>query len=243
MASITDAIASRNSLLNSVKKSGLNILFPKDFELYMCAFEIVNSDDKTEYYFIFPIMPSSINESKPYTNVVRKTAGGIVTLSNPTFDPVDISLSGNFGRNFKILIGNTIQDVVHGFVDYDISAGRLLKGQIPGFMPQVKTGYGCIKLLEDIIEYSKVVDENGPKRLIFYNLALGNNYYVKVQNLTFTQSQDNNMIWNYSIQMKGIAKIDNFKKEVVSERTTLNVGGFLQNQVNNVISNITEALI
>lgn len=245
MAGVLDAIAQHSSLLSSIGKAALNIQFPNDFELYMCALEVVNSLDKTEYYFIFPVMPSSINESKPYTNQVRKTAGGIVTLSNPTFDPVDIAITGNFGRSFKVLIGTELQDVTQAFVDPDVAAGQLLKGNLSTFMPKVKTGYGCIKLLEDIVEYSKVVDEGGTKRLIFYNLALGNSYYVKVNNLTFTQSQENNMIWNYSLQMKGYAKIDNFKsnQDIKSERTTMNVGGFIQDKVNQVLSAVKEAIL
>ena len=227
-------------LLGTTARPLLNIKFPKEFELYMCALELVDQEGSTLRYFVFPIMPSNIEESQPQLTNIKKTMGGITVLSNPTFIPSDITLSGNFGRKFRALLGTDYIDFISSFKTnlQKINLKSITKGTVTFFDERIKTGYGCCKILEDIVRESKLIDDAGVKHLIFHNPALGNSYVVKPMNLKFSMSQETNMIWSYSLNLKTIATLEAFKNstELSEERERLTVTGMIQDQTNRVVS-------
>jgi hypothetical protein len=128
-------------------------------------------------------------------------------------------LKGNFGRKFKFLVGSVgVDAAAFSFVNkkfqYNKNAGT--------FSNQLKTGYGCLKVLERMCAMSNALDDFGnPYRLYFYNMALGNHYLVKVINFTPDMSMDSNMIWKYSLNMKAVAPIIGRKKTLKSSLTSL----------------------
>lgn len=199
------------SQLKSIGKSAMSTLYPNDFEMYMIFFELVDSSkpEKLVEYFSFPIMPDSISEAKENIVNIKKTAGGITTMGVDTFKPIRISLSGSFGRKFKFLLGRTLIDAsalsmstASGFYNPNANVKQAM------FNKQIKTGYGCIKILESIYKKTNTLDESGnPYKLYFYNPALGNHYQVKMNNLTLNQSMDSNMIWNYNLSMTAVAPL------------------------------------
>lgn len=199
--------------VHSIGKIGLNALFPNDFELYIFALELVDSKGNTEEYFIFPINPTNIEESQPSNQTITKTAGGIVVMNSNTFVPRDIIMSGNFGRRFKMLIGQELIDFsslqyssTSGFFNSFKDAQNFRKSI---FNSKIKTGYGLVKVLETIVNKSQNLDQyNKPYSLYLYNLALGNNYLIKATNLTYKQDIGSNMIWNYTLQIKAIGDLD-----------------------------------
>jgi len=229
------------SLLGGVGRAVLNIQFPKEFELYMCALELIDQEGTTLRYFIFPVMPSSIEETQPQITNIKKSLAGITVLSNPTFVPGDVSLSGNFGRKFRILLGNNYEDLISSFKRKD-SREKAFKTQV--FDSRIKTGYGCCKILEEIVAESKIVDEKGIRRLIFYNPALGNNYLVKPLNLKFSMSQESNMIWNYSLTLKTVASLESFNSTLETKQSEerLVTTGYAQKQMGRVLSALTSIL-
>lgn len=235
MASVDNALQSYKSLLLTVGKSVLNSLYPDDFELYLCAFELVDGSGKVQYYFVFPIQPYSNTEAnKPIQNI-KKTAGGITVLSTQTFSPTDIIIQGNFGRNFKFLTGNTM-----------VNFSSLLRGDAitQEWNASIKTGYGCTKVLEMILKKSKTLDDNGlPYALYFYNLSLGNNYVVKATSFDFTMSQEMNMIWNYRITLHTLlplADISGYDEK--SALNTLRANAIIQGSVNEIGNMIGQML-
>ncbi len=199
--------------VHSVGKIGLNALFPNDFELYVFALELVDSKGDVEEYFIFPINPTSIEESSVSNQTITKTAGGVVVMNSNTFIPRDIIMSGNFGRRFKMLIGQELMDFaslqyssVSGFFKSFKGAQNVKKSV---FNPKIKTGYGLVKVLETIVNKSQDLDQfEKPYSLHLYNLALGNNYLIKATGLTYKQDIGSNMIWNYTLQIKAIGDLD-----------------------------------
>jgi hypothetical protein len=193
-----------DSLLRTIGRSTLATLFPDDFEVYITALELVDSQEKTVDYFLFPLNPTSISESENQIVNIKKTAGGISAISTETYMPSIINLSGNFGRKFKILVGNNIVDF-KAFVFSETNFNKAAKT----FDDTAKTGYGCIKVLEKIIKKSNQLDQNGqPYFLYLYNLNFGKVYLVKcIGQPTFSSSVDQNMIWNYNIQFQTLAKL------------------------------------
>jgi hypothetical protein len=219
---LQDVIKDVSNITTSIGQAGLNSLFPNDFEYYLVALELVTSNDETVEYFLFPVTP---NIQKTSTNLVnvKKTAYGVTTLSSQDFNPNDIVLNGNFGRNLKIFLGGN--QISLGAIQYSTKAGvyRLdngIKNKI--FNPTIKTGYGAIKVLQSIHEKSNSLDKsNKPFRLYFYNPALGESYLVKSISLSQNQSLNMNMIWSFSLNLKIIGHLDTIKKNKVSTKSLM----------------------
>lgn len=207
--------------LNKAKAVGYNTaatlmssLYPIDFEAYMIAFELCNSQGKTIDYFTFPIMPTEISIEEEIPVKVENTFGGVNTVSSNIFVPKSINLSGNFGRNFKILIRDQISTplsylpIVHKAIqerDYGVGG---VQGKVLELTNFLKTGYGCFKVLQSIINRSVEVDEFGEcNRLYMYNMCYGENYLVKPISFRGAQSTSNNGLWNYDLNLKAVCPL------------------------------------
>jgi hypothetical protein len=222
-------------LVRSLGKSALNAIYPEDFEVYLIAFELVDSQDQTLEFFSFPIMPSNITIAEPELVNIKKVNKGIVSLKTTSFIPKDINISGNFGRTFRLIVRDKVVD----FTSFKGSLG-LLNGEFQG--PNIKTGFGSIKVLKRLLEGTKVLDQKGnPTRLYFYNFAFSENYVVEVVDKSFNQSKESNMIWNYNVSLKAVAPITNTvrdRKSLISILTSSS----LQKGINTLASNISSAL-
>lgn len=196
-------------------KAALHSAFPNDFEYYMCALELVKYDGSTIDYFVFPINPSSYQQNNPKSPNIEKTMGGVVVSGNSTFVPIDITISGNFGRRFKILVG---KDPDVSVAQYSTTTGSFLKESLKPdnrgkfrrviMNTRVKTGYGATKILESICDKSHGEIDGKPNQLYLYNPAFGANYLVKVRNFGVNQNQGSNMIWNYDLRLTAIAPLE-----------------------------------
>lgn len=234
--------------LQLLGKSALHTEFPDEFELYLIALELVSSSktEETLMYFVFPIMPNSISESEKFGNNIIKTAGGIVTLSNTTFLPISINLSGSFGRSLKYVIGTQFFNLVQGFsLKKENRADLLKKTQKALFDQNIKTGYGCCKILQDIVRESKLIDENGPRILYYHNLAFNSRYIVKPDDIVFSQEVgSSNMIWNYRLSLTAIGESSVFQMKQDYRNDSLALGGanIIQKVGSQILSQIDKLL-
>ena len=235
--SVESELSRFKALNQSVGRKVLNALYPNDIETYVFAYELVNSDGETEEYFIFPVNPGSISEPNNPIQSIKKTAGGVTILNTTTFTPTTISIQGNFGSKFKFLLGKEL-------VNFSSINFKPSLNQKTAFSPIFKTGYGCLKELERIILKSNTLDKKSqPYALFWYNLALGNNYLVKVTEFNPHQTQEMNMIWGYNITMKSLIRVEDITiKDQRSLTTSLSANSVIQNQVNN-LGNSIHALI
>lgn len=244
--SIQEAITNQLALLSTIGKAGLNALYPDEFELYVCALELTDMEGTTLKYFIFPVMPSNLEENQPEIVNIKKTAAGVTILKTPTFVPVDISLSGTFGRKFKVLLGTNYVDFIQSFQTSQgtLSANSIVSGVAQVFDDRVKTGYGCLKILEEIISDAKTVDSSGGRRLIFYNPAFGTSYVVQPMNFKISMSQDTNMMHQYSLSMKGVAPLSAIQSAQQRQQETnqLNTTAYVQTQTNNLLNDLQNVL-
>lgn len=201
------------TILKDLGKTAAHYLYPNDFEVYICSLELVDSSDQTVDMFVFPVMPEQLAETNTPVMSINKTAGGITVLSTVSFTPTEISIKGNFGKKFKILVG---RDLIEGSaVSFSTDGGASnlnyfgeLNTNQKSFSNTIKTGYGALKILQSIVFKANMLDRNNnPFRLYFYNPALGNNYLVKATSLTQRQSKDTNMIWNYELSLRSVAPI------------------------------------
>lgn len=250
MADLIDDVVTRFTKLTAeVGRGALNMLYPADFEVYLMSLELVKIDDsgKEEImnFFSFPIMPSTINQSEPQITNIKKTVGGITILNTNSYIPKDITLTGNFGRNFKILINNEVldfkglsinpQQAISGIgqaVKKKVSDALDLKPST--FSNTIKTGYGCIKILQAICDASVEIDNGRPRRLYLHNPAFGESHLVKVMNFSPNQNMQSNMIWGYSLQMKLISPVENIRGSDENSLKKTFVIGSVQNGINKV---------
>lgn len=244
--SIESAVLRRSQLLGTLGKVGLNLTYPKEFELYMCAFEVTDDNFNTLQYFIFPVMPSSMDESHAFGTAVRKTLGGVTALSTPSFIPRDITLTGTFGRRFRTLIGTQDLEIISSFkIEGDSASLQGEEGEERQmFDTRIKTGYGCLKVLEEIVNSCNTIDPQNKnmKRILFHNLALGNSYLVKPMMMKLSTSQETNMLWSYALQLKGIAPLESVmeSKRLQDSRFKLAVGSYAQKAADRAINLLTQ---
>ena len=81
-----------------------NLAFPNDVEYYLLVLELSTAEGQIVDLLSFPINPSSLTERPEFSTSVKKTARSVTAIQNPTFHPVSISLTGNFGNGPKTLI-------------------------------------------------------------------------------------------------------------------------------------------
>ena len=248
MANIVSEINRARVLRGQIGKSALNALYPNDFEYYLCAFELV-SENKTVDYFVFPIQPSSISKTEPTRNNIKTSMSGTTVLRNKSFLTQEITLKGNFGRRFKIL---SMQGVAFssgleiGKLDIG-NGGQGIGFQTPSFSGGIKTGYGATKILQNILQRSNKVNSNGkPYQLYFYNMAFGESYLVTMppSGMTFSQSEDKNMIWEYSLNFKILAPLSEVAaiKNTKTKSAEILGKSLIQNKINAVAKN-TKSLL
>lgn len=213
-------------LLTAVGKTALNALFPYDFEVYMMALELTDSEGNTIDYLSFPIMPESITKAEPKRTNIKVASTSTTVLSSASFIPEEITIKGNFGRTFNILLSPkepSISGVAYSTKSgvYDLTQinnkNNVLAVKMPAFNVGIKTGYGAIRILKSIISKSNGVDKSGkPFRLFFYNLALGESYLVTVPNsgITVSQNLQKNMIWEYNLTLNTLANLSSLHSQI-----------------------------
>lgn len=248
LKTIDQARGVREQLLRQGGRFLLSQRNPNEFDYYMVAFELLKSDLSTSKYFIFPINPNSIEYNDTALTKITKTAGGVSVLKTSQHNVRDITLSGNFGQNFKVLTGNAFQDLVGVFKEEnnpDKKKKSVLGGVLDSFSSIIKTGYGCTKVLEDILESSLQKDEvGGSYFLIFYNLAFNQKFLVEYESKVFTQSLESNMIWNYSVRLRTLGRVDDFlkSKDAARSNAQLIAGDKIQKRANAAFSQVSALL-
>jgi hypothetical protein len=200
-------------------KAQLHALHPEEFEYYALALELLDSNNETEMFLLFPVMPSSITEDERSINNIQKTLGGVVVNNNNTFVPFDIVLNGTFGKKFRLASG--LKDTIDSSSQPDyFGTGIYLPGKTlqnitvtnvknKAFSETIKTGYGLQKILRKMYRASFKLDAvGGSRKLLYYNLALNSSYVVEPLNFNSFMNKDNNMMWQYVLNLKAIAPIN-----------------------------------
>lgn len=186
----------------------LHSIYPKEFELYMISLELVNPNNDIEEYFTFPINPNSMSKIEPYTKTIERGFNRVIVNRNSSFTPQDLSIKGNFGRDFRILVRQK-ESVTFNSI---LSKSKFFKeGE---FNHSLKSGYGSFKILQRICQRSNELVEGKPMKLYFHNFMLGESYLAEVLDFTAEQSLASNMLWNYSLRLKIIAPINQSKRKV-----------------------------
>jgi hypothetical protein len=215
-------------------RSILHSLAPDDFEYYACTMMLIDSIGNIKQLFNFPVLPTSMQINKrPLVNI-KKTARGYINQFSTSFSGDVISINGTFGRKFKLLTSNLNSKNKQSDAVFD-------NGVLD---TKVKTGYGALKLLEKIIYSSTKLDDFGkPMRLYFYNFSFNEAFYIEVVNWSKQQSMENNIMWNFSIEMKCLARIEDLLSLDAAEKkkTIKNLlsTSFIQKSTNRILNQLT----
>lgn len=199
-----------NNITRNLGKAALHALSPDDFEYYACSFELVDSDFTVLDILHFPVLPNSISIGNQSLVSIKKTGRAYLTQFNDSFVGKNISINGTFGRKFRLLLSGE-------------KKSNALTGVGGAFDLKVKTGYGTLKLLEKLIEQTYQVGNGNPRMLIFNNHAFNQSFIVEVLSFNPTMSVENNMIWNYGIEMKAVADVNKLILTGGSTRRLINL--------------------
>lgn len=245
--SIEEADKLKQDWIQRAKSLGFNAaatlmstLYPVDFEAYQISFELCNSEGKTLDYFSFPIMPSELSIKEDIPVKVENTFGGVNSISSNVFVPKDISLNGNFGRQFKILVRNQfVIPFAHKVIqerDYGVGGQQRKELEVSNML---KSGYGCVKVLQSIINRSVEVDSDSGEcnKLYFYNMAYGESYLVKPISFRGYQNISNNGIWSYDLSLKAVCPL-HLDATKTGRKWQNAAGSFIQSGVNGLTRGI-----
>lgn len=217
VSGVLEAKQRAGDIIERFGRAQLNAQFPNDFEYYLCALELVNANNENDVleYFVFPVMPSNISIQNTKLKNITKTSGGTVVLENNTFIPNDVQISGNFGRKLRTLSASSNSaNPATSSLPFSLSTQNVKEVldkvglgnvAIPSFSVNAKTGYGATKLLENIFNRASEVKDDAPVKLFFYNFAFNSNDLVEPISFVVSQSEQNNMIWEYQMNFKIIA--------------------------------------
>ena len=209
-------------LISTVGSAALSTLFPNDFEYYAVSLELCDADGFMIDSFLFPVMPKGISKTETTRTNIKKTYNGTTVLQSKTFVPCDISIKGNFGRAFKIMIDAGTTSFFRGlkysrsagiWTTRDLDASRLGEptSSATTFNPIIKTGFGCLQILRSIINKASGTDDKGrPFKLFLYMPALSEAYLVAPTPAPLTLTMDDgatNMIWQYQLNLVAIAPV------------------------------------
>lgn len=196
---LNGAIQSTRSTLIKTGRAAIHAMAPDEYEYYLCSLELLNGEGVRKGFISFVVMPDQIVETHTPIQTMVKTHSGIVTTFNPSFSPIDIQISGTFGKKFRLVTG--LSDPTKKRNGLNLTFGKVASATVGA-----KSGYGLIKILEHILKTSEKLDDNDkPYFVIFNNYAFNTHYIVNIMNYSFQQSYDQNMIWHYSISMKAVA--------------------------------------
>lgn len=228
-----------NRLTTNLGRTLLAAKFPKEFETYLMSLELVDSLGRTVDSITFPVMPNNIQKTENNRINVKKSGLGISVISSDSKTISELLIKGDFGRSFKLFL-QPQKEEVNGF------AFRGLKLNTSEFQIGIKTGFGAIKYLQNIISRVSSLDDIGqPMKLVLYNMALGEIYFVvpAPNGIMYSQNQEKNMIWSYSLNFIILSDAFGLKSSLGSSSTVNLLGAaIIQNGVNIVGSEIRSLL-
>lgn len=222
--------------LEVLSRNILNTKYPAEFEAYFVSLELVTPNNDIEEYFTFPINPISINKIEPRTKSIERTFGKIIVNKSDRFTPQDLTIKGNFGRDFKILVRQK------GELSFNsiLSISKFLSPE--EFNPIIKSGYGSFKILQNICKKSETSIGGKPMKLYLHNYFLGESYLVEVIDFSADQSVQQNMMWNYTLRLKIISPLDQmFLRDF--PRSIVNVTQDSINKSLKTVKNLTSSLL
>lgn len=213
--------------LDVLSRTILHSLFPKEFEMYMLTFELTDFNGRTMDLFTFPINPSSMSKSEPFTKTINRSHGSIVVNRAGYFTPQDLTIRGNFGKSFKILIRNTSINFFSLRLENELSH-------------TIKSGYGSFKVLQDICNRSNELNSNNEPNLLFlHNFILGESYLVEVLEFSSDLTTSANMLYNYNLRLKLLSPV----QMTTVNRTSTLTPSLIQRTLYQTVKSIKEVIL
>lgn len=245
--SANTAVSSFMEMANNLGRAALHVIMPDNVEHYLCTLELLNVEGEQQGFLSFSVMPENITESHTPIQTMTKTHSGIVTVFSDTFAPVDINISGQFGRKFRIVAKCKDPIDINKKAFFGLNLGKV-GNAVTGFLKDngvaVKTGYGLTKVLEHMLQYSNKTDEWGrPYFLVFRNYAFNTAYVVNVMGYTFTQNVATNMLWQYQMNLQAVADAKEFNLTKQAKNTFQFLTTVGANSIANGLTKITTKMI
>ena len=163
-------------------------VFPNDVEQFFITIQVLEQDSpKIVITHTMPIMPEQMHIMQQYLlNITNTFSGVFVDDFGPA--PKHMTFSGTFGRKISFLSG-------------DAAFGSFTPGA-----PAVRTGFGVLKHLEQLVEESHGVNPSTgqPRKTILYNWAFNQHTEITINSFSARMAVNQNNIWLYQMNMTGL---------------------------------------
>lgn len=222
--------------INGLSRVTLNSLYPREFEAYLISLELVDYNDNIQEYFTFPINPNYISKTEPRVKSIDRTFGKIIVNKSDQFVPKDLVIKGNFGRDFKVVLRHK------GEVTFNSILNKTTFFSSEEFNPIIKSGYGSLKLLQNICQKSEESINGLHNKLYLHNYLLGESYLVEVIDMTEDQSIASNMMWGYTLRLKIISPVGRDDGFMLKTNIPASVAGSAQETLNKSLGSVRKLM-
>ena len=172
---------------------------------YVLHIELENKVTKEIVDFLdFPIMPQQIELTSEFMTTVTKTQGSTVVVSNNSYMPTIMTISGTFGNKNVVDVYKripitemekmiTVNDL--SYTDFDATTGQTnsLGGQM--------TGYTVLKYFDALLEKHRISDLYN---LNIFNLTFDQQFTCVALKKDFNMAVDKNGLWFYSVTFQSV---------------------------------------
>jgi hypothetical protein len=180
---------------------------------YVLHIELENKVTKEiEDFLDFPIMPQQIELTSEFMTTVTKTQGSTVVISNSSYMPTIMTISGTFGdKNVvdtygvipdNIAIGSSGNpiDAISVTLDKYYRDSNATTGQSET-VPLTMTGYAILKYFDALLEKHRKSDLYN---LNVFNLTFDQQMTVMPIKKDFSITADKNGLWFYSVTFQSV---------------------------------------
>lgn len=172
---------------------------------YVLHIELENKVTKEIVDFLdFPIMPQQIELTSEFMTTVTKTQGSTVVVSNNSYMPTIMTISGTFGNKNVVDTYKRIPDIFEaGYtvtIDKYYTDSEATSGQVNN-LPFAMTGYAVLKYFDALLEKHRLSDLYN---LNIFNLTFDQQFTCVALKKDFNMTVDKNGLWFYSVTFQSV---------------------------------------
>ena len=173
---------------------------------YVLHIELENKVTKEIVDFLdFPIMPQQIELTSEFMTTVTKTQGSTVVVSNNSYMPTIMTISGTFGNKNVVDVYDKIYDIrnldsIKVTMDNIYNDPEATSGK-EEVVPLAMTGYAVLKYFDALLEKHRLSDLYN---LNIFNLTFDQQFTCVALKKDFNMTVDKNGLWFYSVTFQSV---------------------------------------
>lgn len=172
---------------------------------YVLHIELENKVTKEIVDFLdFPIMPQQIELTNEFMTTVTKTQGSTVVISNNSYMPTIMTISGTFGNKNVVDVYRKIPESetlkISTTRDFYYRDSEATSGKSENELG-IMTGYAILKYFDALLEKHRLSDLYN---LNIFNLTFDQQFTCVALKKDFNMTVDKNGLWFYSVTFQSV---------------------------------------